>query len=168
MNRENRRSYAALAYAARIALPESFWLTDCDQQLESWEELVFAAPDPRALMLYALMAQTPNWSIDEHEKAVREHLRLRSKKSGFRFPRRLDAAVVLELAERYRAAGCWPRVGECLTIAADNFPEYSQLRALRISATPEIPIRWQLMLVSQPTAEGASESGPTTCGDTPN
>ena len=59
MNQENRRSYAALAYAARVTLPESFWLTDCDRQLKAWEELVFAAPDPRALMLYTLMGHPP-------------------------------------------------------------------------------------------------------------
>lgn len=166
MNQENRRSYAALAYAARVTLPESFWLTDCDRQLKAWEELVFAAPDPRALMLYTLMGHPPHWPIDEHDRAVQEHLRRRSKKSGFRFPRRLDAAVVLELAERHRTAGDsgWPRAAECLIQAAENFPEYAQLRALRSSANSETPICWQHVLLSQPqvTEDGTAEPSATT------
>lgn len=170
MNSENRRSYAALAYAARLTLPESFWLTNCDEQLKLWEELVFAAPDPRAMMVHTLVGQTPSWPIDGHAKALQEHLRLRSKRSGFRFPRRLDAALVLELAERYRAAGDWARAGECLAIAADNFPEYAQLRTLSASAIPETPIRWRLVLLSQSqsTEDGTPHSGPATGGDLSN
>lgn len=170
MNQDNCRSYAALAYAARVTLPESFWLTDCDRKLEAWEELVFAAPDPRALMLYTLMGRPPQWPIDAHDKAVQEHLRLRSKKSGFRFPRRLDAAMLLELAERHRTVGdsAWPRAANCLVNASDNFPEYAQLRALRASANSETPICWQRVLLSQ--AQGAEngtvEPSATTGGHT--
>lgn len=168
MNAENRRSYVALVYAVRVTLPESFWLTDCDRHLTAWEQLVFAEADPRALMLYTLIGRTPHWPIDAHDQAVQKHLQWRGKKSGFRFPRRLDAAMILELAERYRREGDsgWPRAAECLVNAADNFPEYAQLRELRASANSETPIRWQQVLLSQPqVAEGGTGEPRATTDD---
>lgn len=97
---------------------------------------------------------SPDWPIERHDEAVRGHLRLRSKKSGFRFPRRFDAGIELEFAERYRTAGQWERALEYLAMATDNFPEFPQLRALKSDAYPQKPILWQNILA--PKLEAAN------------
>ncbi len=160
MDQENRRSYAALICAVRATLPESFWLTDCAQQIARMDDLVCSTPDPRALMLFTLRCRPPAWPIEIHDRAVRDHLRSRSKKSGFRFPRRLDAAMVLELAERYRTmhGGGASRAAECVAYGAENFPEFAQLRSLALDC--ETPIRWERVLLSQSTDAQDGAVGP--------
>jgi hypothetical protein len=151
MDKTNRKTYVALVNAAYLTLPESLWATDPMGVFERWNHVLGKVPCPETLMLYCLAGRAPDWPLARHEAAVQTHLRVRGKKSGFRFPRRLDAAIVLELSERCRKAGQWERAVTHLALASENFPEYAQLRALRDVGASDTPIRWREVLLNPST-----------------
>lgn len=154
---DSRRGYAALLNAVHFLLPEPFQpsnptpvLMKCEKDLD--------VPCPEALILYCLTCTVPSWTIDQQAAVLDEYLRMRSKKSGLRFPRRLDAAMILELAERYRLAGQWEHAACRLAMASENFPEFPQLRALMASAGADSQIAWKEVLLSHRDAETTSDS----------
>ncbi|MEI7613274.1 MAG: hypothetical protein WCK63_10215 [Betaproteobacteria bacterium] len=143
---DSRRGYAALLIGVTNLLPEQFQPSNPTSVLEKWGKYL-DAPCPEILVLYCLTSTAPSWTIDQQEAILEEYLRKRSKKSGLRFPRRFDAAMVLELAERYRLAGQWPNAARQLDMAAENFPEFPQLRALLANGDPHSPITWNKVLL---------------------
>lgn len=105
------------------------------------------APCSEALVALAFFGEVPKWSLEDHYRQIQDYKRLRGSKSGIRFPRVFEAAVALELAERYRLAGefelCKTMVGE----AADDYPEHTELRRLVGVVGANTPLRWREVLL---------------------
>lgn len=150
MDKGNRRAYVALVAGARIKLPEIFHASDQADILRKWGDLL-DAPGPETLLLHMLAGMLPKWPIESHEKALMQHLRRRSKPSGFEFPRRFDAMLVVDLAERYRREGTWERAFAVLIEACENFPEFQELRDLALRANSSVDLRAEAFLLSSPS-----------------
>jgi hypothetical protein len=157
MPQDSRRGYAALLIGVTNLLPERFHPSNPTSVLEKWGKYL-DAPCPEILVLHCLARTTPSWTIAQQEAILEEYLRKRSKKSGLRFPRRFDAAMLLELAERYRLAGQWPNTARQLAMAAENFPEFPQLRALLANGDPHSPITWNTVLLHHQDRDATSDN----------
>ncbi|MFL1875289.1 hypothetical protein ACIKT0_08775 [Hansschlegelia beijingensis] len=60
---------------------------------------------PEALILNLLFGRPPSWSLEDHREAASTYKRRRSHKDGCQFPALVEAALILALAERHKAAG---------------------------------------------------------------
>lgn len=104
-----------------------------------------------ALLVHLLVGQELPWSVDEHAQAVQHYLRRRSAKNGLRVPRLFEAAMTLELAERYRATGDMTRCKESVALAVENHPGHLRLQELEQQLDVRPPILWRDVLL--PTQE---------------
>lgn len=157
MKAASRRSYAALVFAVRMTMPESIWATMTKKVYEDQGKL-FIEPSAEALLLHTLAGIPPEWALADHEAEVLKHLKTRRRPSGVLFPDRIEASIVLDLAERFRVEGQWDRTQHYLNLAAENWPRFERLRHFQASATPDQPIQWFKVLV-QAQPDGELESG---------
>jgi hypothetical protein len=102
-----------------------------------------------SLLTYTLLEGVPSWPLDAHHKALDGYFRSRPTKSGLRVPRLFEAAMTLDLAERYRNAGDLESCRRCLVIAADNYPGHGGLSAFEKSFDVSVAIRWTGVLLSK-------------------
>jgi hypothetical protein len=143
---ESKRGYVALLNAVHSFLPAHFQPTKAPSIQKRWQTAL-ASPCPEALVLYCLAGVVPRWTIEQHTKTLLDHLHRRAKTNGLRLPRRLDAAMLLELAERYRRGGEWAKALTFLEMACENFPEFTALREFYRDVKPDIEFSWRLALV---------------------
>jgi hypothetical protein len=97
----------------------------------------------------ALFDGVAEFPLDEHEAAFQNYRRRRGSKAGIRFPRTFEAAIGLELAERYRLDGQFERCFAAVRLAADDFPEHSVFRERLEHLSPETTISWRKLLTPQ-------------------
>ncbi|MDY0249169.1 MAG: hypothetical protein RBR45_03820 [Pseudomonas sp.] len=108
-----------------------------------------AQPGSESLVVYAVKCVVVPWSLIKHKKALEDYLRRRSTKNGLRFPRLFEAAMCLELAERFRVFGDMDECREIIALAVENYPGHSGLLELEKSLKPSAPICWMdIMLPS--------------------
>ncbi len=143
---ESKRGYIALLNAVHSFLPAQFQPTKAPSILKRWRTAL-ASPCPEALVLYCLADIVPRWTIEEQTETLLDHLHRRAKKNGLRLPQRLDAAMLMELAERYRRSDEWTKALDYLAMACENFPEFVALRDFRRDVKPEMEISWRSVLV---------------------
>ena len=118
-------------------------------------------PSPEAMLVNLLLNETPNWSLDEHEKVYWEFLRRLGKKSGLKTPPSLVAGCALEIAERFRASGDVERAQDFIKSAVENYPGHEPLYILEHTLDPEKPINWRekVFTSSDDATDDSSESG---------
>lgn len=111
-----------------------------------------------ALLVHLLDGQELPWSVDEHTQAIQQYLRRRSARNGLRFPRLFEAALSLELAERYRATGNMTCCRESVALAVENHPGHLRLREFEQQLDVQNPIRWREVLLPPPEQPQAVEA----------
>lgn len=154
MNTANRSAYVATILAARMTLPEQFWATKTDKVYKDWHQL-FDKPTPESLVLHTISTTPAAWELEVHEEAVNNHLKRRRRANNFEYPERIEAAIMLDLAERFRAAGQWDRARHYLQLAHEYFPRFPQLMELHATAMPDVPIQWAKALIRNQATDAA-------------
>lgn len=157
MKQASRRAYLALIFAVRMTMPKTFWATKIERLIKDHEQL-FEQPSAESLMLYALSPTPPAWKLEDHERAIAEHFQTRRRHSGLVLPERIEAAIMLDLVERYRLEGQWNHALRYLDLACQYFPSFNQLRELHATATPTTPIQWIKVLVGD-QFDGETDDG---------
>lgn len=156
MNLNKRRPYLALlvmfnAIAGQKAIPKP-------ASLEVFIKKDFATPCVEALVAFAFLGMVPHWSIEEQCSTFQYYKKQRGYKNGLRFPRVFEAAVALDLAERYRSAGLFDYCKRIVAEAADDYPDHIELRKLVEVIAEDVPLCWQEVLLHKPEAKDNEHS----------
>jgi hypothetical protein len=148
MKAVKRLPYLAIhmMYSALVG-PEAVQMT---ASLQKMAERELDAPSSESLMVHTLFRQLPDWPMDQHRAALDNYRSRRGAKSGIRFPRLFEAAIALDLAERYRAAGNAVVCKGVLSEAADDFPECEALRVFAEGDDVVAQARWWEVLLPKP------------------
>ena len=106
-------------------------------------------PSSESLVYHLLFELSPDWELTVHEKELHKYFKRRDNKSKFRLPRLFEAAVILELAERWRALQSAEKTREYVSFALDNYPECKRLREYEknYSFSSDLPIKWSEILL---------------------
>jgi len=107
-------------------------------------------PSTEALVALAAYGQVVSWPLTTHRELLDSYLLRRSSAAGLRLPRLFEAAIMLELAERYRDAGDMARCREMVSLAVENHPGHPGLLALEERLGSESPIEWRRVLLPLP------------------
>jgi hypothetical protein len=110
-------------------------------------DLEGAPTSNEALVVGTIFGTLNEWSIEAHTTAHDNYLAERSRPKGLHAPRVIDAAVSLELAERYRQLKQYDRAKELIGLAAENLPGHAKVIALEESFKPRASIKWQAALM---------------------
>jgi hypothetical protein len=132
--------------------------------LEALIQKNLGTPCSESLLALAFFSEIPEWSLEEHCRTFHDYRRRRANKSGTRFPRLFEAAIALELAERYRSADLFERCKEVIAEAADDYPEHIELRRLVGVVAEDEPLRWREVLLPKPEAKDSENSSGKTLG----
>lgn len=143
-----QRPYLALYALFNLYLPEHEKMP-MSPSLRALVEKELDVPGPEAMISFALYGQAIPWSLQSHQEAVDTYFRRRASASGIRFPRLFDAAITLELAERYRKAGDMDRCRAMVALAVENHPGHAGLLGFEAQIDPEASIRWHDVLLPQ-------------------
>lgn len=158
MNQEQRRPFLAL-----YVLFNKFTPRDMQLNMKSARKYIEEIKDPssEAMLVNLLLNETPNWTLDKHEKVYREYLRSQGKKNGLKAPPSLVAGCALEIAERFRASGNVDRAKELITSAVENYPGHEPLYILERTLDPKKPVDWyEIVFISNGgMTDNSSESG---------
>jgi hypothetical protein len=151
MKQTKRLPYLAIHMIfSSLSGPETIQMSTPLQQLAEKE---LNEPSPESLLVHTLFSQVPEWSVEQQLQTLEKYRSRRGAKSGIRFPRLFEAAIALDLSERYRVAGdeaaCHTRISE----AADDFPESAALRAFAKSVDVSVPVQWRKVLLSKTDAQ---------------
>lgn len=110
-------------------------------QSELWE------PSSVALIAHALFRKIVPWSLDVHQSNLDSYWRRRSAANGLRIPRAFEAAITLELAERYRHAGDLERCQSMIELAVENHPGHAGLLKLEVNLQASSAIDWRNVML---------------------
>ncbi|WP_349742959.1 hypothetical protein [Roseateles cavernae] len=118
---------------------------------------VLNAPSIAAQIVHAVAGEPPDWPLQEQVTLFRRYQERRTWKKELRIERPLEAALLLELAERFRQSDQPLVCNNFLVEAADTFPEHLGLREVADRGATDQPIRWWSILPlprteSKPTA----------------
>ena len=123
---------------------------------EGIEKLIhqdLSQPSPEALLVHTVAGMVPCWTLEVHDQALESYFKRRGRPSGLRFPRFYEAAVTLDLAERYRMAGDMVNCRRLVALAVESHPGHQRLLELEANIDPNAPIRGAKVLLPR------SESG---------
>ena len=168
MKREHRYPYLAIhVLFNEVAGPSAAPTTNAVDALVASE---LEMQTPEALLVHAFFGQVPSWSLEDNRKALGAYRRQRGAKTGVRFPRVFEAAIALELADRYRAAEDFGSCNELVIEAADDFPDCDALPTVEQSLSSEVQLHWPVVLLrgEEPiaaTAYGSQAAKGSTTGE---
>lgn len=153
---DNQRPYLALlvmfnAIAGEKAITRS-------KTLEGLIQKILGVPCSEALVALAYFGETAEFSLEDHCRAFLDYKRRRASKSGIRFPRLFEAAIALELAERYRSAGLFEDARKVVSEAADDYPDHTELRKLAVAITADKRLSWREVLLPEAETKGSVQS----------
>ncbi len=148
MGAKSRLAYLTVYFAYNIGSPPERRCASGDKVAAKYLSL-FNPLSIESMVLHTVVEQVPDWPLDAHAALLDQHLSLRSKKSGRRYPRILDAAMSLDLAERYRLAGNHEGVKGRLKATSENFPQIPALREVEASYDAASPIVWRMALLKR-------------------
>lgn len=126
---------------------------------EGIEKLIqqdLSQPSPEALLVHTVAGKVPGWTLEVHDQTIESYFKRRSRPSGLRFPRFYEAAVTLDLAERYRLEGDILNCRRLLALAVESHPGHQRLVELEASIDLDTPIRGADVLLprSEPGTDG--------------
>lgn len=146
IEKEFRLPYLTLHFLYSLHVPESHSVA-LSRAVKSLVESELAAPGSEALIAHVLSCCPIDWPLEVHQKTLDTYLRRRASKSGLRFPRVFEAAVTLDLAERYRLAGAADPCRKAIALAVENHPGHQRLLEFEESFKPERSISWQEIML---------------------
>jgi len=117
-----------------------------------------------SLVTYTLLHQVPSWPLEAHYQAVSGYFRKRANATGLRVSRLLEAAMTLDLAERYRNAGDQESCRQCLVMAVENYPGHGGLSAFEQSFDGSVAIGWSDVLLPKDQAGTITAADELTAG----
>lgn len=143
---ESKRAYWALQTIFNAVVPQHAVLPTAKQSAQLERDV--KRPSVEALLASAFGEPVP-WELNAHLETLRGYFAQRGHQNGVRAPRLLEAAITLELGERFRKVGDLRETNRLLLEAADNFPDCVPLRALAEAPLSSIPVCWHdIMLPS--------------------
>jgi len=98
-------------------------------------------PSPEALLVHTVAGKVPGWTLEVHDQTIESYFKRRGRPSGLRFPRFYEAAVTLDLAERYRLEGDILNCRRLVALAVESHPGHQRLVELEASIDLDTPIR---------------------------
>lgn len=104
-------------------------------------------PSSEALIAHALAGQTVQWPLEVHQGALDTYLHQRPRKNGLRFPRLFEAAITLDLAERFRNANDMENCRKLMALAVENHPGHAGLLEAERNFQPDVPISWRKIML---------------------
>lgn len=105
-----------------------------------------------ALLARTICRSTSVWSIEDHQRAHDTYFRQRARPNGVHAPRTFDAAISLELAERYRKAEQLEGARRLIAIAVENYPSHNPLLEMEKKFTGDDSIDWETIIFSPPAS----------------
>lgn len=119
-----------------------------------------ARPGPHSITVALVLGATDDWPLDVHQKALDDYFLQRPRPKGLHAPRMIEAAMCLDLAEKYRLADALDDARAAITLAVDAHPANGELRALEAAFDPTTEIVWwKVLLPSADQAEVANSAG---------
>lgn len=126
---------------------------------EGVEKLIqqdLSQPSPEALLVHTVAGKVPGWTLEVHDQTIKSYFKRRGSPSGLRFPRFYEAAVTLDLAERYRIEGDILNCRRLVALAVESHPGHQRLVELEASIDLDTPIRGAAVLL--PSSEPESDA----------
>ncbi|WP_312593172.1 hypothetical protein [Stutzerimonas nitrititolerans] len=109
-------------------------------------------PSAEALIAHTILGKMINWSLESHLQELENYFKRRGKPSGMRFPRSFEAAVLLDLAERYRLMGDMDNCRKMVALAVESHPGNQHLVQLEAEIAPDTPIHGVDILLPRSTS----------------
>lgn len=141
-----RRPYLALFFLFNVHVAQQD-AAEMPQNIKTLIENELSEPSSEALIAHALTGQTVDWPLQEHRETVDAYFKRRYEKNGLRFPRLFEAAVTLELAERWRAAGDMAECRKVVAFAVENHPGHAGLLEAETNLQPDTSISWRKIML---------------------
>lgn len=154
MTAEQRRPYLALQVLFHLIARRDVGPTSNETSDAVPAEL--GNPSPESMIVHAILELEVPWSLQDHSEVLRTYRNRRGHKNGLRFPRLFEAAIALELSERYRQAGDVEAFRTTTVSAVEDFPGNEALRLLEGTLSPDVRLRWVEVLL--PKAEQPDSS----------
>ena len=99
-------------------------------------------PSVEFAFVHLLSDSCPDWPLENHHKVHDDYFRNKRVKDAFRVPRVLEAALSLQLAERYRIAGETEQAKKLVAVSLENCPGHTGLLHSEEEFDPNTPIDW--------------------------
>lgn len=137
--RDARLPYLAL-YALFNMVVAGEQKAPVSEGLEKLMKQDLSHPSPEALLVHTVAGKVPGWTLEVHDQTIGSYFKQRGRPSGLRFPRFYEAAVTLDLAERYRIEGDVLNCRRLVALAVESHPGHQGLLELEASIDPDTPI----------------------------
>jgi hypothetical protein len=162
MTAADRRCYMTIYFLFHRILGHQIVLPDADANIIKW----FGSIDGThmELVLWDMFDGVNDWPLSQHLVALDGYIKQRNKKSGLRLSRRLEAALMLRLAERYRLANDLVKARESIGRAIDFIPGYQPLLEFETRVDLSKPIVWRILVYPEtfsPKASSVEDSAHT-------
>ena len=151
MKKQQRLPFIALYYIFNGIVPHDHQSHNLPK-IQKRYGLEIKDPSVEALLVHLVLGDRPKWTLEEHKKVHDNYFRNRDKKSGMKILRTLEAALSLELAERYRIVGDTNPASELVSFAVENHPGNAALYELEQTFEPETALDWRCVLLPKPEA----------------
>lgn len=109
-------------------------------------------PSAEALIAHTILGKMINWPLETHHQELETYFKRRGKPRGLRFPRLFEAAISLDLAERYRLMGDMNKCRKMVALAVESHPGHQHLVQLEAEIAPDTPIHGVDVLLPSSTS----------------
>ena len=141
----DRPALLALHYLFNGMVPEKMETPDCQGFLETWTAAA-DTPSPETFIARTLFDNAQDWDASTFRRAYDLYFQQRTRPRGFHAPRVFEAAAILALAERVRAAGEHVEARHLVGSAVEAFPESAPLATFEASFDAGESIDWRTVL----------------------
>lgn len=153
--RDQRLPYLALHALFNMVVPVE-QKAPVSEGVEKLIQQDLSQPSPEALLVHTVAGKVPGWTLEVHDQTIKSYFKRRGSPSGLRFPRFYEAAVTLDLAERYRIEGDMLNCRRLVALAVESHPGHQLLVELEASIDLDTPIRGADVLL--PSSEPESDA----------
>jgi len=155
VKKDLRLPYLALYVLFNGVVPE-ISRAPISETIEKLIQKELSHPSAEALITNTILGKVANWSLEAHLQVLESYFKRRGKPTGLRFPRLFEAAVSLDLAERFRIIGDIDQCRKMVALAVESHPGHQRLVQLEAEIDLGTPIRGaDILLPSSITDDGA-------------
>lgn len=151
-----RLPYLALHNIFNAVVPRADW-APMTVAVEELTRKDFVKPSSEALIAHAITGQVIDWPLAVHREALESYFKKRGNSSGLLFPKLFEAAVTLDLAERYRQAGDMDSCRLMVALAVECHPGHQRLLNLETELDPDVPIQGSEILLPPLPSDAVAE-----------
>ncbi|MBP5957940.1 hypothetical protein ICA16_19880 [Pseudomonas anatoliensis] len=150
-----RLPYLALYVLFNGVVPESS-RAPISESINKLIQKELSQPSAEALITNTILGKVASWPLEVHLQVLESYFKRRGKPTGLRFPRLFEAAVSLDLAERFRLIGDMDQCRKMVALAVESHPGHQRLVQLEAEIDPDTPIHGaDILLPSSITGDGA-------------